>query len=201
MPDRLIEGLRRYQREHLPQMREYFAKLASEGQKPSTLFIGCSDSRLVPNLLTDTGPGEIFMVRNVGNFVPPFQPDAEYHGTSAAIEFGITILGVTDVVVCGHSDCGAIRALYEPPNESTPHINKWLELGKPAMVDGEPTPESLRRTEQRSIITQLTRLLTFPMVKERVDAGKLALHGWYFVIETGDVQVLDIDQGKFVAPG
>ena|SRR5688572_25379912 len=200
MPDRLIEGLRRYQREHLPQMREYFAKLASEGQKPSTLFIGCSDSRLVPNLLTDTGPGEIFMVRNVGNFVPPFQPDAEYHGTSAAIEFGITILGVTDVVVCGHSDCGAIRALYEPPNESTPHINKWLELGKPAMVEGGPTPESLRRTEQRSIIAQLTRLLTFPMVKERVDAGKLALHGWYFVIETGDVQVLDIEQGKFVAP-
>ena len=91
-------------------MREYFAKLASEGQKPSTLFIGCSDSRLVPNLLTDTGPGEIFMVRNVGNFVPPFQPDAEYHGTSAAIEFGVTILGVTDIVVCGHSDCGAIRA-------------------------------------------------------------------------------------------
>jgi carbonic anhydrase len=199
MPDRLIEGLRRYQRERLPQLREHFAKLASEGQKPSTLFIGCSDSRLVPNLLTDTGPGEIFMVRNVGNFVPPFQEDSEYHGTSAAIEFGVTILGVTDVVVCGHSDCGAIRALYEPPNESTPHINKWLELGKPAMVEGEATPDVLRRTEQRSIITQLTRLLTFPMIKERVDAGRLAVHGWYFEVETGEVLVLDVEAGRFVS--
>jgi carbonic anhydrase len=200
MPDRLIEGLRRYQREHLPKMREYFAKLASEGQKPSTLFIGCSDSRLLPNLLTDTGPGEIFMVRNVGNFVPPFQPDADYHGTSAAIEFGVSILAVTDIVVCGHSDCGAIRALYQPPNESTPHINKWLELGKPAVVEGEATPEVLRRTEQRSIIAQLTRLLTFPMVKDRVDAGKLAVHGWYFDIATGEVLVLDIDAGRFLPP-
>ena len=200
MPDRLLEGLRRYQREHLPQLREHFAKLASEGQKPSTLFIGCSDSRLVPNLLTDTGPGEIFMVRNVGNFVPPFQADGDYHGVSAAIEFAVKILGVTDVVVCGHSDCGAIRALYQPPNDSTPHINKWLELGKPAMIDGEPSPENLRLSEQRSIIAQLDRLLTFPMVKERVEAGKLTLRGWYFVIESGEVLVLDIEQGKFVAP-
>lgn len=199
MNDRLIEGLKRYTQQHLPQLRERYAKLAAEGQRPSTLFIGCSDSRLVPNLLTDSGPGEIFMVRNVGNFVPPFATDADYHGVSAAIEYGVLILGVTDIVVCGHSDCGAIRALYQPPNESTPHINKWLELGRPAMRR-ESGPDTIRLTEKQSILVQLERLLTFPMIRERVDAGKLALHGWYFVIETGEVLVFDVSTGKFVAP-
>jgi carbonic anhydrase len=198
MPDRLLEGLKRYKREHLPQLRERFAKLAAEGQQPTTLFLGCCDSRLVPNLLTDSGPGEIFVVRNVGNFVPPFEHDEGLHGTSAAIEFGVVILNVTDVVVCGHSDCGAIRALYEPPNESTPHINSWLKLGKPAMVAEKPSPDVCRQTEQRSVIVQLERLLTFPMVRERVDAGKLALHGWYFDVSTGDVLVLDVESGSFV---
>lgn len=199
MPDKLIEGLRRYEREHLPQLREHFAKLAEEGQKPTTLFIGCCDSRLVPNLLTDSGPGEIFVVRNVGNFVPPFESDDGFHGTSAAIEFAVMILGVTDIVVCGHSDCGAIRALYRPPNASTPHINRWLTLGRPAMIEGGTgTADEYIRTEQRSIAVQLERLLTFPMVRERVDAGKLALHGWYFVIDTGEVLVLDVGSGKFV---
>jgi carbonic anhydrase len=198
MPDRLLEGLKRYRREHLPRLRERFAKLASEGQSPTTLFLGCCDSRLVPNLLTDSGPGEIFVIRNVGNFVPPFEHDDGYHGTSAAIEFGVVILNVTDVVICGHSDCGAIRALYEPPNDSTPHINAWLQLGKPAMVSDKPNPDVCRQTEQRSIIVQLERLLTFPMVRERVDAGRLALHGWYFDVSTGDVLVLDVETGSFV---
>jgi carbonic anhydrase len=198
MPKSLLEGLKRYRREHLPRLRERFAKLAAEGQSPTTLFIGCCDSRLVPNLLTDSGPGEIFVVRNVGNFVPPFEHDDGYHGTSAAIEFGVVILNVTDVVICGHSDCGAIRALYEPPNDSTPHINAWLQLGKPAMVSDKPNPDVCRQTEQRSIIVQLERLLTFPMVRERVDAGRLALHGWYFDVSTGDVLVLDVETGSFV---
>jgi carbonic anhydrase len=198
MPKSLLEGLKRYRREHLPRLRERFAKLAAEGQSPTTLFIGCCDSRLVPNLLTDSGPGEIFVVRNVGNFVPPFEHDDGYHGTSAAIEFAVVILNVTDVVICGHSDCGAIRALYEPPNDTTPHINAWLQLGKPAMVSDKPNPDVCRQTEQRSIIVQLERLLTFPMVRERVEAGKLALHGWYFDVSTGDVLVLDVESGAFV---
>src|SRR5687768_16737718 len=126
VPHRLIEGLRRYQKEQLPQLRERFAKLASEGQKPATLFIGCSDSRLLPNLLTDSGPGEIFMVRNVGNFVPPFEDDAGLHGVSAAIEFAVVSLAVTDIVFCGHSDCGAIRALYQDSATVTPHVRAWL---------------------------------------------------------------------------
>jgi carbonic anhydrase len=201
MPHRLIEGLRRYQKEQLPRLRERFATLAAEGQRPTTLFIGCSDSRLVPNLLTDAGPGEIFTVRNVGNFVPPFEEDTGYHGVSAAIEFAVLTLGVTDIVVCGHSDCGAIRALYQEPGELSPHVKAWLELGRPAMTSVIPDEqERLRQTEKLSIIVQMERLLTFPMVRERVESGALTLHGWYFVVATGEVLVLDIGSGKFVEP-
>ncbi|HEY0674459.1 MAG TPA: carbonic anhydrase [Longimicrobiales bacterium] len=201
MPHRLIEGLRRYQREQLPRLRERFAKLAAEGQKPTTLFIGCSDSRVLPNLLTDSGPGEIFMVRNVGNFVPPFEEDAGFHGVSAAIEFAVLTLEVTDIVVCGHSDCGAIRALYQPVEQLSPHVKSWLELGRPAMTSViESEEERLRHTERLSIIVQLERLLSFPMVRERVESGRLTLHGWYFIVATGEVRILDFATGNFVAP-
>ena len=200
MPHRLIEGLRRYQRDTLPRLRERFARLA-EGQQPTTLFIGCSDSRLVPNLLTDSAPGEIFMVRNVGNFVPPFEEGAGYHGVSAAIEFAVLTLGVSDIVVCGHSDCGAIRALYKPAEELTPHIKAWLELGRPALAGVAPDdPDPLTQTEKLSIIVQLERLLSFPMIRERVEQGSLALHGWYFIVRTGEVKVLDFATGRFVDP-
>jgi carbonic anhydrase len=201
MPHRLIEGLRRYQRDQLPHLRERFAKLAAEGQRPTTLFIGCSDSRLVPNLLTDSGPGEIFMVRNVGAFVPPFEDDTGRHGVSAAIEFGVVTLAVTDIVVCGHSDCGAVRALYQDSATLTPHVRAWLELGRPAMTSVlQDEREKLTQTEKLSVIVQLERLLSFPMVRERVEAGQLTMHGWYFEVATGEVLVLDFASGTFVRP-
>ena len=198
MPEHLIEGLRRFRTEHFPRFREHYRRLVEEGQKPSTLFIGCSDSRVVPDLLTGSQPGELFIVRNAGNFVPPFEPDAGYHGTSAAIEFAVVVLGVTNIVVCGHSHCGAIRALYDPPSAVTPHITKWLELGRDAMIDAELSEPMLRRTEQRSIALQLERLMTFPMVRDRVEAGTLSLHGWYYVIEDGQVLILDVESARFV---
>jgi len=197
MPNRFIEGLRRFREDTFPHYREHYERLVAEGQKPTTLFIGCSDSRVVPSLLMNTLPGELFVVRNIGNFVPPYELDSSYHGVSAAIEFAVVVLGVTDIVVCGHSDCGAIRALYAPPNTSTPHINKWLELGRDATVDSEPTREILRQTEQRSIALQLDRLTTFPVVREKLAAGSISLHGWYYVIEEGRVDFLDIAEGSF----
>jgi len=155
----------------------------------------------VPNLLTDSGPGEIFMVRNVGNFVPPFEDDSGRHGVSAAIEFAVLTLNVTDIVICGHSDCGAIRALYQDTATLSPHVRAWLELGRPAMtsvIDDER--EKLTQTEKLSIIVQLERLLSFPMVRERVEAGRLTLHGWYFEVATGNVLLLDFATGTFVPP-
>ena len=199
MPRPLIEGLQRFRRDFFPRYRDHYEKLVAEGQRPNTLFLGCADSRVVPDLLTDTLPGELFVIRNVGALVPPFEEDVGYHGTSAGIEFATLVLGVKDIVVCGHSDCGVIRALYEAPRQDTPHIVKWLELARPAALEEPVSPGVLRRTEMRSIVLQLERLLTYPMVRERTEGGDLSLHGWYYVIEEGQVLGLDLDTGQFSA--
>ena len=197
MPHQLVEGLQRFRREYFPKFREHYQRLVADGQSPNTLFIGCADSRVVPDLLTSTLPGDLFVVRNVGNLVPPFEVGGGYHGVSAGIEFATLVLEVKDIVVCGHSHCGAIRALYTPPREDAPHISKWLELARPAMIGTELTDDVLRRTEMRSIVLQVERLLTFPTVRERVERGDLCLHGWYYVIEEGSVLGLDIATGEF----
>lgn len=197
MPQQLVEGLRRFRRESFLVFREHYQRLVSEGQQPSTLFLGCADSRLVPDLLTSTLPGDLFVIRNVGNLVPPFQPDEGFHGTSAGIEFATLVLGVKDIVICGHSHCGAIRALFTPLDVKAPNMTRWLELARPAVVDLEMTEENLRQTEMRSLVLQLERLMTFPAVRERVDRGDLCLHAWYYVIEDGQVLGLDADSGEF----
>ena len=197
MPHRLVEGLRRFRRESFPRFREHYQRLVDEGQRPNTLFLGCADSRVVPDLLTNTLPGDLFVIRNVGNLVPPFEPDGGFHGTSAGIEFATLVLGVKDIIVCGHSHCGAIRSLFGPLRADTPHITRWLELARPAVIDTEVTEQTVRETEMRSIVLQLERLMTFPMVHERVERGELALHGWYYVIEAGQVLGLDADAGEF----
>lgn len=201
MTHQLLKGLTRFKREYFPALEEHYQRLIAENQRPHTLFIGCADSRLVPSKLTDSQPGDLFVVRNVGNLVPPFESSEGFHGVSAAIEFAVGVLEVRDIVICGHSHCGAIQALYEPPKYRSAHIEKWLELAQPAMVDGEMSGDLLRRTEQRSIILQLDHLLTFPVVHERVEAGALGLHGWYYVIEDGEVYILDVTSGEFKRHG
>jgi carbonic anhydrase len=222
--DDLLEGLRRFHRDAFPRYRQAFQRLVDDGQRPTTLFIGCSDSRLVPYLLTGSGPGELFLVRNVGAFVPPCdglldagpgEASADalgrasaagprrwvgYHGTAAAIEFAVLSLEVSHVVVCGHSHCGAIRAIYGEVPAGAVNLAQWLELGRPAALPvAEPGPDALRHTEQRAVVLQLVRLMDYPMVRERVDAGRLSLHGWHYVIEEGEVYVFDVDRGGFVA--
>jgi carbonic anhydrase len=196
MPQQLVEGLRRFRRESFPRFREHYQRLVAEGQRPSTLFLGCADSRVVPDLLTSALPGDLFVVRNVGNFVPPFGPDTGFDGTAAGIEFATLVLEVKDIVVCGHSHCGAIRALFTPLDDA-PYITRWLELARPAAVDSEMTEANLRRTEMRSVVLHLERLMTFPMVRERVQRGQVCLHGWYYVIEEGQVLGLDTQSGEF----
>ncbi len=197
MPEKLIEGLRRFRRDVFPRFRERYATLVDAGQKPATLFIGCADSRVLPELFTGSGPGELFHVRNMGAFVPPFEDDRGFHGTSAAIEFAVSVLAVTDIVVCGHTHCGAIRALYEP-TAGTPHIERWLELATDARLDGPLDDALLRRTEQRSIALQLERLLTYPELRARVEDGRISLHGWHYIIEEGTIDILDVARGAFV---
>jgi carbonic anhydrase len=198
MPDDLLLRLRRFHDHTFPGSEQQFQTLVRDGQHPTILFIGCSDSRLVPYLLTGAGPGELFIVRNVGAFVPPFDGSAGYHGTSAAIEFAVLNLKVSRIVVCGHSHCGAIRAAYEGVSEEAVNLKAWLELAREAVLPVQPGPEALRRTEQRAVVLQLERLMDYPMVRRAVDAGRMTLHGWHYVIEEGEIHVFDVQQGAFV---
>jgi carbonic anhydrase len=199
MPDELLERLRRFKSDAFPQYRDQFQQLVDDGQRPLTLFIGCSDSRIVPYLLTGAGPGELFLVRNVGAFVPPYDQSHGFHGTAAAIEFAVLNLEVRRIIVCGHSHCGAVRALYGEVPPAAQNLVQWLELGREAALPvAEPGPEVLRRTEQRAIVLQLERLMDYPMVRERVEAGTLTLHGWHYVIEDGEVHVFDVRRGGFI---
>lgn len=198
--DDLLQRLRSFHEHGFPPHRARFRELVDGGQQPTTLFIGCSDSRLVPYLLTGAGPGELFMVRNVGALVPPCcgTADGGLHGTSAAIEFAVLNLKVRRIIVCGHSDCGAMKALYEDVSPEAINLGAWLDLAREAALPVCPSPEAQRRTEQRSVVLQLERLMDYPMVRRRVERGELTLHGWHYVIEEGEVHVFDIDSGGFV---
>ncbi|UCG97740.1 MAG: carbonic anhydrase [Burkholderiales bacterium] len=199
MPDpELLRRLARFEKQVFPRYKTTFRRLVDEGQQPKTLFIGCSDSRIVPFALMDCGPGDLFIARNVGNLIPPWDMSAGFHGTAAAIEFAVLQLQVQNIIVCGHSHCGAIRGLYEPPPAEATHLAAWLELARDAVLPVRASPEALRRVEQRSIVLQLERLLSYPMVASRVQQGELFLHGWYYVIESGQVLVLEADKGRFV---
>ncbi len=196
--DDLLARLARFERDFFPRYEQTYRRLVDEGQQPKTLFIGCSDSRIVPYALMDCGPGELFIARNVGNLVPPWDMSAGFHGTAAAIEFAVLQLQVHNIVVCGHSHCGAIRGLYAPPPAEAHHLLAWLELARDAAVPEPESPQVLRRVEQRSILLQLERLMSYPMVAQRVRDGELFLHGWYYVIEDGRVLVFDTEAGGFV---
>jgi carbonic anhydrase len=198
MPRELIDRLRTFHEHHFPELEARFRRLVKEGQQPSTLFIGCSDSRLMPHLLMDAQPGEVFVVRNAGNFVPPYEEAYGFHGTSASIEFAVLVLKVSDIVVCGHSHCGAIRALYQEPPAEARHMTRWLDLAREAVLPARESEEVLRRTEQRSVVLQIDHLLSFPMVRSRVERGELRLHGWHYIIEDGQVLALDTATGDFL---
>lgn len=197
-PDQLLQRLRHFHSDYFPLHQQRFQDLVSEGQHPKTLFIGCSDSRLVPYLLTGAGPGELFIVRNVGALVPPYDQSHGLHGTTAAIEFAVLALHVERIIVCGHSHCGAVRVAYEGVPEEAIALTAWLKLLQEALLPVQPGPEAMRRTEQRAVVLQLERLMDYPMVRRSVEAGKLTLHGWHYVIEDGEIHIFDVNQGSFV---
>jgi carbonic anhydrase len=205
-PEYWKKGIEAFKTIHFKKHEEDFLELVEKGQNPKALFIGCSDSRVLPNLITSTGPGDLFVVRNVGNFVPPFEPDNDFHSTAAGIEYAVNHLEVGEIIVCGHSDCGACKALYEDHSgheEDMIHTIKWLELGEPAKalaLKSVPTgdrAELLEATEKFSVIFQLQNLLTYPNVREKVAEGKLYLHGWYYRLDSGEVEYYDPDDHTF----
>jgi carbonic anhydrase len=198
--ERLIEGYRRFRETAWRQHEDRFATLAERGQSPRALVIACSDSRVDPQMIFSAAPGELFVVRNVANLVPPYEPDAAYHGTSAAIEFAVRALEVPDIVVMGHAGCGGVAALLREA-ETGPvgdFIGPWMSMARPArervLAAGG---DSLHTAcEHETVKLSLANLLTFPWIKERVDAGRLRMHGAYFDIESGGLDHLQPD-GRF----
>lgn len=205
-PTRLRTGYQSFLNGRLSRERERYEDLAASGQHPEIMVIGCGDSRVAPETIFDAGPGEIFVIRNIANLVPPCEPDSKtsFHGVSAAIEFAVNALEVKHIVVLGHANCGGISAFVnkEEPLSKPDFIGKWMSQIAP-MAERLGPPEShpkwTKKLELAVIDYSLDNLLTFPAVKEAVDQGKLQLHGAYFGVATGLLFIRERKTGRFVA--
>lgn len=196
----LLDGYARFRTSAWPGRRALFEHLAAQGQRPRTLVIACSDSRVDPAMIFDAGPGELFVVRNVANLVPPYQPDGRYHGTSAALEFGVRVLQVQHLVVLGHGRCGGIEALLRgAPDSAQDFVAPWMGIAAPARARALQcdTPEAQQQCcEYEAVKLSLANLMTFPWIAERVGNGALHLHGAWFAVHTGVLDLLQPD-GSF----
>lgn len=196
--DHLLEGYRQFRSDLWRREQKRFQTLATWGQRPRAMVIACSDSRVDPQMIFSAGPGELFVVRNVANLVPPYAPDAAYHGTSAALEFGVRALGVEHVIVLGHALCGGVRALLEgvPLVEVGDFIKPWMAIAESArrrVITCEPAEARQEACEHETVRLSLTNLMTFPWISEAVNTGRLRLHGCYFDIRSGVLLRLDED--------
>lgn len=198
MPDELLDRLKVFRTEYFPVHRQKFVNLVKKGQQPKILFLGCADSRVVPDLLTGTGPGDLFVIRNVGAIVPPYDSSDGIHGTTAGIEFAVMMLQVNTIIVCGHSHCGAASLAYDGVPKNAVNLAAWIKLLDEALLPPPKTEDLLRRVEKRSIILQLERLMSYPMIRDRVTTKQLTLHGWYYVIEKGEIHIFDIKKKCFI---
>ena len=201
--DRILKGLSRFQKRVYPKHRDLFQKLAL-GQRPEALFLTCADSRIDPSMLMQTKPGELFICRVIGNIVPPY-PDA-IGGVSATIEYAVGVLGVPDVIVCGHTDCGVMKGVLNPePLEALTSVTAWLNYAQPArqaVAQHRQPPtdlEFLLALTEQNVIQQLNNLRTHPSVAARLDQGDLRLHGWLYDLGEGEVTAYDPGQDAFVA--
>ncbi|HWB96126.1 MAG TPA: carbonic anhydrase [Bryobacteraceae bacterium] len=200
--DRILDGLLRFQAEIFPQEKELFSRLART-QNPQALFLTCSDSRIVPELITQTRPGDLFICRNAGNIAPAYGQSTG--GVSATIEYAVLALGVRDIIICGHSDCGAMKALLYPESlSSMPVVASWLKYAERARflvsenythLEGDAL---LRAVTEQTVIAQIDNLRTHPSVAARLHKGELTLHGWVYDIPHGQVSAYDPGAGCFV---
>ena len=201
----LIKGHQDFKENQSENFKEDLKRLVKEGQKPDVLFVGCSDSRVTPDLMLGTKPGDMFILRNVGNFIPPYKHDEDFHGTAAAIQFAVSVLNVHHIIVCGHSHCGACKSLYEeiPNEECLVHLKTWLKLGAKAkertLANNKfnTKEEMYRATERNSIRHQLDNLLTYPEIAKKIKTDNIQIHGWYYDIETGNIDVYNKSNDQF----
>ena len=199
---RFAAGVVRFQTEVYPQHKALFETLA-KGQSPEALFITCSDSRIETAMLTQTAPGELFICRNAGNIVPPHTQQTG--GMTASIEFAVAVLKVPHIVICGHTECGAMKGAMNPEGlDALPHVKEWLGFSKAAVdvvahiAEGKSDAEKMQVLLEQNVLLQLNHLRTHPTVAARLAAGEVKLHGWVYDIRTGDVNAFDEAQGRFV---
>ena len=204
LPSQLIDGYRAFLTGGLRAEQDRYRELARSGQSPEIMVIGCCDSRCSPEVIFNARPGELFVVRNIANLVPPYAPDAQAHGVSAALEFGVMALRVKHIVVLGHAQCGGVKAFAEDAEPLTPgdFIGNWMKLMTPAADrigprGSRPMGEYLTLLEQANVALSLDNLLTFPRLRATVDRGDIRLHGAYFGVATGQLSVRDPATGKF----
>ena len=191
--EKLLDGVIKFKNDFFEEHKEIFEDL-SISQNPHTLYIGCSDSRVIPDIITNTLPGELFVVRNIANMVPPYEDNSySFRCTASIIEYAVNVLEVENIVVCGHSDCGGCKALFAPQSQldKTPLVKEWLKLGVEirdrVLAKNLSFAEREFQTEQLNIVKQLENLLTYPFIYDKLKNNKLKLYGWYYVIHTGDV--------------
>jgi carbonic anhydrase len=206
--DSIMSGVARFRCEVFPDQQLLYQRLVREGQQPQALVISCADSRVAPELITQSGPGDLFVTRNVGNIVPPFSQ--ANGGVSSAIEYAVMALKVRDIVVCGHSDCGAMKALLAPESlETMPNVSAWLRHSHAARqvvetaypTDLDPVQRAAALA-QENVLFQINHLRSHPSVAAALARGELTLHGWFFDLTTGEILALDGEEGfKRVAPG
>jgi carbonic anhydrase len=203
-PQQLVEGYRSFRAGRLPHEQDRYRELAESGQSPAVMVIGCCDSRVSPEVVFDARPGELFVVRNVANIVPPYAPDGQAHGVSAALEFGVAALKVRHIVVLGHAQCGGVKAFAEDAEPLSPgdFIGKWMRLMAPAADKIGPRGalsqrEYLARLEQANVANSLDNLMTFPRLRKLIERGSVAIHGAYFGVATGELWIRDEATGEF----
>ncbi len=193
--DKFIAGYHQFRDSYFSQNKDFLKSLMGKPQTPKAMMISCSDSRIDPGLKFGAEPGDIFMVRNVANIVPPYTPDGDHHGTSAALEFAVQVLEVENIVVMGHAKCGGIGALVSQQKNALDFVASWMTIAQSAYetaVAVTQDPIKLQRLcELEAVKVSLNNLLTFPWIKSRVDSGKLQIHGWYFDLETGTLHRLN----------
>ena len=198
--DELLTGYRRFREGHWPEAKAEYEALAAKGQKPHTLIIACSDSRADPALIFDAAPGELFVVRNVANLAPPYQPDGHLHGVSAALEFGVKVLGVSRIVVMGHAHCGGVQAMRTgAPEAVRDFVAPWIAQGTPVVrrVAEAVAPEAVEQACEEAVVRlSIDNLRTFPWIAEREADGRLTLSGLHFGIADGVLRALT-GQGRF----
>jgi carbonic anhydrase len=202
----LFDGVKEFSKNDFEKNKELFKRI-STGQNPHTLFIGCSDSRVVPDLITKSLPGDLFVIRNIANVVPYYRASSEYLSTTSAIEYALLVLKIENIIICGHSNCGGCKALLleEKELDKIPHTKKWLELAKHARLKVESLIKDLKNKndvewliEQENVVDQMNHLLTYPFVEELYSKGKLNIYGWYYEIGTGTVYNYDREEKIFV---